>query len=240
MNSELNTGTLLSLSSLFLTAFIALFLFIVPGMLIGFVFGIYADFNAIANKGIWLGQIETVVAMTFAIYFLILPTGYFITRSLSEVKSVTEYLNLKWHAIPSITQVKFISLIFWVLFTALGFLIGLPEEPFMDQLKNSQLPIWFICLNVCVMAPIVEEVVFRGFLFKRVELTKLGTIGAAITTSILFAAIHSQYSLLGVGMVFILGFYFTWLRIKYNSTTMAIVGHSVCNTLTMIALYWFE
>ncbi|NMP30751.1 CPBP family intramembrane metalloprotease [Thalassotalea sp. M1531] len=225
--------------SLFATAFWAIVLFILPGSIVGFGFGVYSDMVAIENTNAWFAQVEVMIAMTFCIYFLILPMVFLLVRAFGDNTSVKDYLNLAYHPLGLWGKITLLTILFWGLFTLLGFMLDIPEEPFMLQLKNSSLPVWFIVLNVCALAPIVEELVFRGFLFKRIELTKLGTVGAAVITSLIFAAIHSQYSVIGVAMVFLLGLYFTWLRVKYRSTSLCIACHSVCNILTMVALYFF-
>ncbi len=225
--------------SMLITAFWALVLLFVPSAIVGFGFSLYAKSQAITDVSIWFSQIETMMAMTFSIYFIVLPSLLLLAKYAGDGSKINDYLQLSFHPLLLWLKVILLSIVFWGLFTLLGFILDLPEEPFMQQLKNSSMPIWFICLNVCLLAPIVEELTFRGFLFKRLMLTRLNVLGAAAITSATFAIIHSQYSILGVVMVFFLGLYFAWIRVKYNSTSLAIVAHIVCNMLSMTALYLF-
>jgi membrane protease YdiL (CAAX protease family) len=48
---------------------------------------------------------------------------------------------------------------------------------------------WLLCVS-CLMAPLVEELFFRGALFGR--LVKAGVLGAALTTGIAFVLVHSD------------------------------------------------
>lgn len=226
-------------TSLLATLFWGAVIIILPNVLAGFALNLYASFSGVENTDTWFAQIEVLVAMGFVMYLFAAPLLFWLAKNAGDGSSAFEFLSLKKHRLKTIAKIVLFSLGFWLAFSLLGFGLEIPEEPFMLELKNARLPIWFVGLSVCVLAPIIEETIFRGFLFKRIALTKLGTAGAVIITSFVFAFIHSQYSMLGVVMVLILGLYFAWLRVKYNSTTLAIVGHGVCNLLTLIGLYYF-
>ncbi|WP_448212355.1 CPBP family intramembrane glutamic endopeptidase [Colwellia sp. MEBiC06753] len=225
--------------SLIVTGFWALVLFFVPTTLAGLGFGVYAEYQEIADVRAWFRQVETMMVMTFSIYFIVFPSLLLLAKYIGDGSSIKEYLKLSPQPMLLWLKVILLSMAFWGGFTLLSFIIDLPEEPFMQQIRNSSLPIWFICLNICVFAPVVEELTFRGFLFARLVQTKLKLTGAVLITSALFAVIHSQYSMLGVLMVFVLGLYFAWVRAFFNSTGLSIVAHMTCNILSMVALFTF-
>ncbi|REL31333.1 CPBP family intramembrane glutamic endopeptidase [Thalassotalea euphylliae] len=230
--------------SIIVTLFWALFLYIVPSFIVSFGFGMYAQAYGVASGDAWFAQVETLLAMTFAVYLIVLPCLWLLAKyshepqSCHETRSARHFLNLALPLPKLVWLVIVFSAAFWLMMTIATYVLALEEEPFMEQLKNSATPIWFILLNTCVLAPIVEELVFRGWLFKRFALTQLGQVGAIAITSLLFAAIHIQYSMAGIIFVFVLGLYFTWIRVKYHSTSLAIVAHATCNSLTMFALYY--
>ncbi|MFD2165765.1 CPBP family intramembrane glutamic endopeptidase [Thalassotalea euphylliae] len=228
--------------SILLTICYAIFLAIVPGFVVGSLFGIYAGVEDIQNVSAWFAQVDVMLAMTFTIYFLVVPSVFLFSKwSLFESNSRTISALLSFAPI-SLKQMCYVILsttLFWLAFTALGILLELPEEPFMMSIKASDVSVAFVILTVCILAPVVEELVFRGFLFARLEQSKIGLIGAAVTTSVMFAAIHSQYTMVGICMVFLLGAYFTWMRIKYRNVVLCMWAHGVCNLLTMVALYQF-
>lgn len=225
--------------SIVATLFWAVVLYLVPNVVVGFGFNVYADVANIDDAGRWFGKIETLLLMTFAVFFVMGPLLFWLTKALEKTTPLKVYLNVASHSTLNITKCVGLTAVFWFLLSELAILLNVPEEPFLEQVKLADLPVWFICLNICILAPIFEELVFRGFLYKRFASTKLSVIGAALLTSALFAVVHGQYSLTGVAMVFILGLYFMWIRIKYNSTTQAMVAHATSNTMTMIAVYWF-
>lgn len=68
-------------------------------------------------------------------------------------------------------------------------------------------------IGIVILAPISEELMFRGLLFWRIKNSKLKTIGAIIIPAILFSAIHIQYSeLLTLGIIFIDGLFYGLAR----------------------------
>ena len=225
--------------SIMATLFWALFLYIVPSFVASFGFGVYAGAAGISDTQVWLTKIETLLAMTFAVYLFVLPCLYALARYSDNCNSALNFLQLNKPTVKLLWLVVVLSAVFWLVMTIATYLLELEEEPFMQLLKNSSLPVWFVVLNTCILAPVVEELVFRGWLFRRFALTKIGQTGAVVITSLLFAAIHIQYSMAGIAFVFILGLYFTWVRVKYQSTTLAILAHAVCNSITMVALYFY-
>lgn len=225
--------------SIIATLFWAVVLYLVPNVVVGFGFNVYADVANIDDAGRWFGKIETLLLMTFAVFFVMGPLLFWLTKALEKTTPLKVYLNVASHSTVDIIKCVGLTAVFWFLLSELAILLNVPEEPFLQQVKLADLPVWFICLNICILAPVFEELVFRGFLYKRFASTKLSVIGAALLTSALFAVVHGQYSLTGVAMVFVLGLYFMWIRIKYNSTTQAMVAHATSNTMTMIAVYWF-
>jgi len=98
--------------------------------------------------------------------------------------------------------------------------------PFMvDAYKTtSSLPALLFAL--VVVAPIFEEIFFRGFLFQGIRYSRLGPIGAIGITSLLWAVIHLQYDIYGIATVFALGLLFGIARLKTDSIHLLMVMHS--------------
>lgn len=76
--------------------------------------------------------------------------------------------------------------------------------------------------------PIMEEFVFRGFMFRGWSESFLGPAGAILLTSALFAMYH-QYDWLGRLWVFLSGLVLCFFRWRSNSTWLAVVAHSAVN-----------
>jgi membrane protease YdiL (CAAX protease family) len=110
---------------------------------------------------------------------------------------------------------------------------------FMSNIYKSASPIWMLWIAIILAAPIFEEVFFRGFLFKGLIASPLGTIGTIVLTSALWAAIHSQYGYIDLSIVFFLGILFGYARFKSNSILLPIAMHSFVNLLATIqAAIW--
>ena len=83
--------------------------------------------------------------------------------------------------------------------------------------------------SMIIIAPLSEELFFRGFLFEGIRYSKLGNIGAVLITSLFWAVIHMQYDLLGITTIFFLGIMMGIARLKTNSLYTTILMHSFMN-----------
>jgi membrane protease YdiL (CAAX protease family) len=93
---------------------------------------------------------------------------------------------------------------------------------------------WWLLVAGVVVAPIVEEIFFRGFIFaglrRRYDWQK-----AALISSALFALIHLQ--LTAMIPIFILGYIFALLYHRSNSIVPAILMHILTNGLALGTAY---
>lgn len=101
----------------------------------------------------------------------------------------------------------------------------------------SEFSKWLLVLGVGVMAPILEELIFRGFLLKEFSYTFLGTSGAVVLTSLIWALIHSQYDLVYLAIIFVTGLLFGIARVMSHSLLVPIAMHIIFNVSAAIELY---
>jgi membrane protease YdiL (CAAX protease family) len=94
-------------------------------------------------------------------------------------------------------------------------------------------PWWFLLAGI-VVAPVVEELFFRGFVFAGLR-GRYGWLKAALASSALFAVIHLQP--LAIPPVFIMGTVFAILYQRSGSIWPAILMHLVTNALGLGAAY---
>ena len=112
--------------------------------------------------------------------------------------------------------------------------IKIPDNA-SDILETAGLPLTIV--TVAVLAPIGEEIVFRGFAIPGLA-SRLGTTAAILITSAVFALIHLGPGI-GVGILpvtFVLGLAFAFVYHKTQSLTLAIAAHALHNAITIIAL----
>jgi len=98
--------------------------------------------------------------------------------------------------------------------------------PFMVDAYKTASSLPALLFAIVVVAPIFEEIFFRGFLFQGIRYSRLGPIGAIGITSLLWAAIHLQYGIYGITTVFALGILFGMARLKTGSIHLLMVMHS--------------
>jgi membrane protease YdiL (CAAX protease family) len=94
---------------------------------------------------------------------------------------------------------------------------------------------WLVGLLVAIViiAPVGEEIVFRGFLFR--GLAKPGwEIHAVLGIALAWALLHIQYDWLGMVQIFLVGLVLGWFRWASGSTVLTIGMHVLINLQSMI------
>jgi hypothetical protein len=102
--------------------------------------------------------------------------------------------------------------------------------PILAQLSSP----WLLMLAGVIVAPLVEELFFRGFVFAGLRL-RYGWPKAAAISSALFALLHLQP--LAILPIFLLGFIFAFLYQRSRSLWPAILMHVLMNALALGSAY---
>ncbi len=90
-----------------------------------------------------------------------------------------------------------------------------------------------------ILAPLWEELTFRGFLLSALAKTRLGFWGAALISNILWASLHGMYSWAGLVSVFVAGLILSWLVWRTGSVKPAIITHAIGNLFALAFTYGF-
>ncbi len=94
----------------------------------------------------------------------------------------------------------------------------------------------FLCVVlVSVIAPLSEELFFRGFLFPAVNKIT-GRLPAIFLTSAFFALFH--FDIIRFIPIMIMGTWLNFLYIKTGSLFTSMIAHSTWNTLMIVILFW--
>ena len=109
-----------------------------------------------------------------------------------------------------------------------------------DVLKSAQADgaLWLLVIAFCVAAPISEEILARGFLYRGWSESRLGVPGAIFLSSLAWTSLHLQYDWFFFGEVFTIGLLLGYFRYRTGSTWLTIVLHGLNNTAATMQTFW--
>ena len=101
--------------------------------------------------------------------------------------------------------------------------------------KLTTYPFWQAILANALLIPIMEEVLFRGYIISRLE-KAMPSIVAALISSVVFGICHG--GLVWAIWAFLLGMFICVVRIKSRSIVPGIIIHIIMNTYAMVVSYF--
>ncbi|WP_323845665.1 type II CAAX endopeptidase family protein [Microbulbifer magnicolonia] len=116
-------------------------------------------------------------------------------------------------------------------------LLGIGQGEFMEMLAGIRhLP---LALVIVMAAPLLEELVFRGYLFSAWRRTRLGFSGTLLLTSALFTLLHwGQYHWVQLGSIFVLALILGLAREKSGSVLLPMLLHLLNNLVSTIVVIY--
>jgi membrane protease YdiL (CAAX protease family) len=178
----------------------------------------------VANTGLWLGYFFG--PMLVARFKGNGPVDDFGARL--EARDVPVGL-----AIGIVLQLVVLPILYWPI---LRFVDGDPSEAARELLATvDTLGEWVVvAFSVVVVAPIVEELFYRGLFLRSVQ-RRLGSVAAVVLTALVFAVVHRQ--LLPLAGLFLFGVVAAFLvlysgrlgpswamHVGFNATTLVVLG----------------
>ena len=215
-------------------------LVVAGGAVMGFVPGIDLDSPELLTD-------SRVMGLTFIVIVLV---EIAILAAAARLKGwrATDYLGL---VPPSRreTMIGMASIVTFVLFLdTMTYLLGQDVvTPFqIDLYRNAiaagALPLMWIVLVIA--APVGEEILFRGFLYRGWAQTPRSVLPAVIVISALWAIIHTQYDWFGIFQVFLIGLLLGWVRWRSGSTPLTMLLHGIMNAWatvqTIVKVEWLS
>src|SRR6266496_1626433 len=119
-----------------------------------------------------------------------------------------------------------------LILTALGIPTQGVEVSGLFERLNT--PIWFFLVGA-VLAPLVEETFFRGFLFQGFR-AKYGWLSGMLLSSAIFAIAHLDIA--SLIPTFILGNLLAYLYHRTNSIWPGVILHMTVNTFGLLSIYF--
>jgi CAAX protease family protein len=126
---------------------------------------------------------------------------------------------------------------------ALGMDIVPPFQLAINRTARADDTLAWLWLAVVVAAPVGEEILFRGFLFRGLVRDRRSALPGIVVIALVWAALHlGQYDVFSVALVGAFGVMLGYVRYLSGSTTLAILLHMLFNLEslgeTVVALGW--
>lgn len=155
--------------------------------------------------------------------------------------NVQRYLALNSFSLTIAMAMIGVMLLFMIGSQALTYWLDETPLDFVDPLFQTVSSVWLLLVAMVIIAPIYEELIFRGLLWSAITeqfAGQRGTVIASIVTSIIFASIHLQYGIYEVSTIVVLALIFCYARVKSGSLLLPIVLHILNNGVAMCQYLW--
>lgn len=172
------------------------------------------------------------------------PVIFYLYGNISVVLLLLYYaLNLKNKFVLNKKDIKrtlkyfvaFLPVIFIMSFLCKIMLFEYEEQKLVVEIKkNFNNNLFFNFFLIIIVAPIIEEIVFRGLFYKTLK-NFIPFVQASIISSLIFAIIHEN--ILSLTILFLLSLYLTWIYERTNSILYSILTHSIFNFLNLLLIY---
>lgn len=143
-------------------------------------------------------------------------------------RDFSEYLALNWPTHDEVMAAFMIAIMLWIGQIVLSSIAPRAPSTGPHHLFGlGELLILFVA--ICVVAPLMEEFIVRGFIFRGWSESFVGPTAAIVLTAAIWAACHTQYDWWGRGWIFLTGLALGHLRRQSNSTWLTVIIHSGMN-----------
>ncbi len=205
------------------------------------IIGTLALWFALYWAGLSDGLAFSISSLVIAIILIPLVLLYiYVDGSLDRIKEMLKFGSLKRVLILILAIPIVVTIIDLILNTIYAVVwIGIFGEPSTNtdlgtNWESSTVDIALLFLAVAIVTPIVEELMFRGYILDAIN-RKHGDWTAIIWSSILFGLIHLDPFV--AGQAFMGGIIYGWIRVRTGSLLPSIVGHMMWNTLALMLSY---
>ena len=135
----------------------------------------------------------------------------------------------KWCVI-ALGMTYLVSFVFQFIFSVLE-AMGMYINDLYSPVPEHPLGLVFYFVTVSIIAPIFEEILFRGIFLT--HNLKFGCLFSSVVTGIFFGLIHQNHEQMFCAAV--LGVIFAYMDIKAGSVIPSIIAHAAVNTFSFIA-----
>lgn len=188
-----------------------------------------------------LGEIAriplVVIAGQSVAYLLILAYMYvLVTRERGRPEFLTA---VHWNWPSNISIYVLAGFALSVALQGLAHFLPIPKELPIDSFFKTPAEAWALGILSITLAPLMEELFFRGFLYP-VLARRLGLPVAVFLTALGFALLHGAQLMFSWGpvlVIFLVGVVLTLVRAKTNSVGAGVLVHMAYNATITIAMF---
>jgi membrane protease YdiL (CAAX protease family) len=147
---------------------------------------------------------------------------------------VRQYLALR--RVPRHVLLRWLLLftVFLLGIETINYGLDRPVPEFMLEVYRTAGSAALLWVALIVVAPLFEEFFFRGFVFRGIQHSRLGSAGATLITAAVWAGIHLQYDACDVLFVFAAGVVLGIARVRSGSLVPPLVLHATMNLVATI------
>ncbi len=148
--------------------------------------------------------------------------------------SWSEYLAIRRPPTKELLVWLGITVAVVVLLGIIGMLLNRPPiQEFWVEVYSSSSKLPLLVLAV-IAAPLFEESLFRGFLFRGWSQSKLGSTGTILLTAALFTVLHVEDNAFDFGQIFVLGIVLGIARHRSGTLVVPVAMHALNNVLAFL------
>lgn len=215
--------------------------FVASQLLLVFILQVMSWANVPLDSFVGGSAAQTLVAA--AVYTLSLAVTIGVPYLIWKRQTTLEELGLTRLVSWADIGLAFIGFLVYGLLTTVTLMIvtsvftGFPADQVQDtgfSAFGTRLDNLLAFVTLVILAPVAEEVLFRGYLYGKLK-KYIPAIVAAVVTSVLFGAVHMQWN---VGIdVFVLGLVLCGLRSLTGSIWAGILVHMLKNSIAYYILF---
>jgi len=178
-----------------------------------------------------------IVAGQSLAYFLVL--GYMYVLVTRERRRPDFLAAIHWNWPSNVAIYVVVGFMLSLALQALAHFLPIPKELPIDKFFQTPAEAWALGILSITLAPLMEELFFRGFLYP-VLARSLGLPVSVFLTALGFALLHGAQLMFSWGpvlVIFLVGVVLTMVRAKTNSVAAGVLIHMAYNATITVAMF---
>lgn len=116
-----------------------------------------------------------------------------------------------------------------------------PERWLDEQVQQTRFSLCILLFSAVLLAPIFEEILFRGFLLQAFLMwAPRSRFACILLTSLLFAAMHTQYiHWQTIAVLTLFSILLCYARLRANSLLLPVLLHMLNNLIALLPSIWY-